>query len=460
MSIFRDPNDLAPTPSRRRFLRQAGIAAAAIGLAPALGGEAAARAAAPIAPLPPPNGGKPITLTMWNPWPAPSPQVTSYTAWIDGYQKAYPNVTIKLYSFPFVTHWTKLIAAMQTGQGPDIDPMTVGYYSAFWDAGWLVPFPETLFPHAQMRKEYQLFDQALAPDGNLYIMLQDYSVPILLYNKQVWREGGLSEKDLPTTWDDCLRLARHLTIRKNGTVQRYGFNVGADWLWFIEDLYYQLGGYIYSADLRQVIYNNDKMIQAIQTHQDMVSKYGVGSFTGAEATLLGQGKNAMMRAWAWMVGLAQQANPHVEIGAAPLPTYTGKPKPYGTGVLAPDLAVLSSASPERREAAFHFLHWIFMTGNRVKNAIDFANIDGGVTPYLPAQSYQTGLVIPAIKARGGDAVYTQDLSNDVQDPLSRAIQQIELTHMSPKAALDQAVQTANHKISGRKLIVHERDQIL
>ena len=456
LDLFERPLD------RRRFLHQAGAAAASASLLAGVGG-AASTLAAKAAASPPPNGGKPITITFWNPWPPPSPNAAFYAKMIAAYQKAFPNVTIKLDSIPWATHWPKLQAATQTGTGPDLDAFHIVYFSQFYNAGLLAPYPDSLFPLDQLRREYSLLDVAVA-DGKLYAMPEDFTIPVLLYNKDVWQKAGLSEKDAPKTWDDAIRMGKELTIRSNGVVKRWGLNIGGttgggNWVWFIEDLYYQLGGYFYNPDGTKVIYNNAQMAQAIALQNDLVKKYGLGDWTSDTPSLLAEGKNAMMRAWAWMVGLAMQANPHANLGALPLPTFTGKPRPYGAGVLTVNFAVMSQAPADRRDTAFHFIHWLFLSGDRIAKNVDAANIDGGVVTYKPAQSQQTGLVIPIIRQHGTDAVYTEDLPTDVENPLIRAIQQITLSNADPKSALDQAAATANHSLRGRRLFDREHAKL-
>jgi len=450
-------------PSRRGFLKLAGGAAAAAGLTTTLGSDLLAYAAArDERALPAPNSGRPISLTMWNPYGAADLPI--YKRWIQSYQRAYPNVTIKLVTLPWAAHWAKLQAAVEAGSGPDIDLMHHDIYGQYYDAGLMVPYPESLFPLSQIKQEYDLRGQ-LASDGKMYLFPIGPTLGMIYYNTEIWRSAGLTAKDIPTTWDDLGRVAQHLTVRKNGAVKRYGFNLGAistatgflhD---FVPDPYYQQGVYMFSADGRKALFGNAQMVKAIQTHQSFFTTYKAASYSGQDGvTQFGNGVNAMTWCYPWLPSYLTSSAPTIKAGAFPLPNYTGAATgPYGRGDVAARFGVMTSASPAKRETAFHFLHWLFMTGNRVTTALTYANFEGALPAYKPAQSRATTVGLDVINKVKDRAVFLGDFPQATQDALDKAIQEIELKGVSSTPALAPAVQTTNRALLFRPYLFTERE---
>ena len=283
----------------------------------------------------------------------------------------------------------------------------------------------------------------------------------IYYNRAIWQSAGLSEseKDYPKTWDDLGRLAQHLTVRKNGTVQRWGMNQSTLFFAIALEMYYQQGVYAFSPDGRTSQMNNPQMIKAIQTHASFVTKYRAGSFTGTDFfTLLSQGKNAMTWAYPWVPAALKGGSSKVEVGAFGLPTFTGRTTPAeGFKQVDGFFTVMASASPAARDTAFHFLQWLFLTGDRTKTALALTDFDGALPAYKPAQALAKGVGLDVILQRKSRAVPVGDYPPAVSDPMDKAMQQIETAGVQPSVALAQAQHTVNHALALRQYRFTERD---
>ncbi|MDF2724072.1 MAG: regulatory protein GntR [Paenibacillus sp.] len=77
----------------------------------------------------------------------------------------------------------------------------------------------TLEPLDVIPGTYRFLEESFTVDGVLYGQPLFFSPLVLCYNKQHFREEGLSEPDSSWTWHDCLDNARKLTKRGD----RYGF---------------------------------------------------------------------------------------------------------------------------------------------------------------------------------------------------------------------------------------------
>ena len=90
---------------------------------------------------------------------------------------------------------------------------------------------------------------------------------LIFYNADYWAEAGLTEADIPRTWDEFRELAKKLTkYDANGDIQVAGFvpnNIlGVFWL----DLHYQLGGKLYGEGAQTVDWNNEAGRKAAGVH--------------------------------------------------------------------------------------------------------------------------------------------------------------------------------------------------
>ena len=73
---------------------------------------------------------------------------------------------------------------------------------------------------------------------------------MIYYNTDIFAQEGLKGSDIPTNWDDFIKLAQQLTIKdSDGKVTRAGCAMNDYWqheyLW--QDLIYQQGGWMYKT---------------------------------------------------------------------------------------------------------------------------------------------------------------------------------------------------------------------
>lgn len=53
-------------------------------------------------------------------------------------------------------------------------------------------------------------------DGKIYYIDFGVMTGAIYYNKDMWKAAGLTEDDIPKTWDEFREVAKKLTITKNG----------------------------------------------------------------------------------------------------------------------------------------------------------------------------------------------------------------------------------------------------
>ncbi len=150
------------------------------------------------------GGKKEVKLTMWvnEDW------LGCYEFLLHEYKKYRPNVTIELKAFPWKTYWAKMRIAMQNGTGPDIFHMHNAFLADF--SPYLKPLPSELFGKDILSSSFGDASVA-AKDGQQYCVNLGRSTGGIFYNKKMWRAAGLTESDIPQTWDELRDVALKLT---------------------------------------------------------------------------------------------------------------------------------------------------------------------------------------------------------------------------------------------------------
>lgn len=191
-------------------------------------------------------------------------------------------------------------------------------------------FKDSLFPYGDQIDDIDDFYPALVEsytvDDQLYCVPKDFSNLALVINNTMWEAAGLTEDDIPTTWDELTAVSTELTTGEQtglvfgGEIER----VGA----FLR----QAGGWIVNEEQTEATAESDENREALTYVQDNVL---AGNFQfarqveagwGGEA--LGTGKGAMTIEGPWIVGALQNDFPDIEWMAAELPE-----GPAGPGTL-------------------------------------------------------------------------------------------------------------------------------
>lgn len=298
-----------------------------------------------------------ITLQAWD-WHAPRAELMN--AKIAEYQELNPHVNIELTILPSQEYWTKALAGVAAGDPPDLIYFHNERLSAFLDV--LEPFPEDLFPLDEMREKYIMFDQAFLLNGKMYFYPTGLMAGLLWYNPSLYEAAGMTDADVPQTWDELAAAAVKLTERDpmgNIDVSGFAFNNSFDSLF--SALKFQSGGWSLSPDLRTVEWDKEPGIQAAQFVYDLIHEYQVtepGFLNFNEA--FGLQRSAQMFGWTWLGGWLRTNYEEFDWKVARMPTPTGSSLPaLGANNYEAGHAVLKGVPDERREEVWRFLRWLY-----------------------------------------------------------------------------------------------------
>ncbi|MHA7174067.1 sugar ABC transporter substrate-binding protein [Arthrobacter monumenti] len=195
----------------------------------------------------------------------------------------------------------------------------VGYASN----GSLEPYAEDL---ENADKFYEGLREAFTYEDQFYCAPKDFSTLALVINTEMWKDAGLTDADIPTTWDELRAVSEKLTTDKtmglafSPEYQR----VGA--------FFAQAGGGLVSDDGTEATVNSVANVEALSYVKSMM-KDGIAAYSsdlgagwGGEA--FGKGMAAMTIEGNWIAGAMSNDFPKVDYQVAELPA-----GPEGMGTL-------------------------------------------------------------------------------------------------------------------------------
>lgn len=288
---------------------------------------------------------KQVTLTFWHRWPESQP---IFEKAIKEFEASHPNIKINMPTIASAQYAAQLQAAVASNDLPDIFSNQAAVPTDQLYQLGLIHELDDLFP--QQKKEE--FYEGTWTDGFTTMNGKVYALPhftprrfahVMYYNLDVLKSAGLSEKDVPKSWDELIAVGKKIR-EKNAEVYPLILGVKTDWLMggFIGQMAsaiypdvlpndgayagfnYKKGEYEHnSAGIVQTM----KFIKQLQDDKLLHPNSLVIDYREASALFAG-GKAAFVIDGTFLTSELQQNNKFNNFGVAPLPTKDGKPQYY------------------------------------------------------------------------------------------------------------------------------------
>lgn len=416
--------------NRRQWIIGSAAGLAAMGIVrPAWAQEAAAEASAtgvPYVKKDQINDGKPIKLTYWE-WVATRAEYQK--RWAQEYQAMYPNVEIEVVMQPWESYFQALSTNVPAGS-PTLYHMHTSRATQFCDAGLMAPIPETIADRDYLNSNWVGFTEGAlsCEDGSINYLPMGTQLPILLINTDMWKEAGLTDADLPRTWEQLRAAAVKLTQRdRRDRITVAGLNMIPQE--YLQNAVYQLGRYLFTADAKRVQVDNPEYKQAVQFFSDLMHVDKV--FDPALAKLQWNaflGKTAAMYiGFSWVVGSVRPLSGEMGWIGIPMPTPTGEFAPaYGNMRFPVDAVVNPYAPEDQRAVAWDFWHYTYSRPSNVLN--DMAINNGFVPAYNPVlgdEAVQSDQVLASL-APAMEYGIISDVPDPIRDEQTQLLEQIIL----------------------------------
>jgi multiple sugar transport system substrate-binding protein len=232
-------------------------------------------------------------------------------------------------------------------------------------------------------------------EDEFYCAPKDFSTLALVINKGLWDAAGLTDDDIPTTWDELTTVAQTLT--KDGVV-----GLGYGWEWQrIGTFMAQAGGGL--VEDGTAVASSQENVDALTYVKDQMTAgtfayaQDVGAGWGGEA--FGKGQTAMTIEGNWITGAMTNDFPDVEYVVAELPE-----GPSGKGTLQFTNCLGMAADSGNQEAALDLAEYLTSTEQQLAFSEAF-----GVMPSIQSAADQWTSDNPDLAAFLAGADYAQGI---------------------------------------------------
>ena len=425
--------------SRRSVLKAGAGVTAAFGVAPyAFSRRASAQA---------------TTLSFWQ-FYAPGGTVATQAKWFEDMVAAWNDqnetkVELAFTPTPEYVNGSKLQTAFASGEGPDIFIISPGDFLRYANGGVLAD----LTPYMEQAAIDDFYEGVMASrmvDGKVHALAMEVEPMAMYYSMDAWDEAGLTEADVPTTWEQTLAVAEQLTNDERFGVlfeTTPGYYQNFTWYPFM----WQGGGDFVDKDGKTSLMRSDGAIQALKFWQDAVNmgvapREPLGNGGGDIGANLVSGYVAMQNVGIWALSDLKVNSPDFRYGVFKLPIPDG-------GTYVTDLggwAFVANAQGQNPEVAAQFCVWALgsMQPDSIQRVADWCTVAKSDMP--PRKSVLENDSAKAAFAEGGLKVFAEQilpggraeprLPPEVYKAVSDAIQATQLAGEDPAAAADTAAQ--------------------
>ena len=280
--------------------------------------------------------------------------------------------------------------------------------------------------------------------GTLWSLPFNNSMPVLYYNKDLFRAAGLDPEKPPETLDELLIDAQKLTIDANntGTPSQWGLNSKEDTHWYLSTMILENGGKIVNDAETEVMYNQPNAVAMLQLWADWVNKYKVmppNQHAESQSDFLAGKLGMMIGSSSQVYTLTSSAAFEVGVGIFPAVGTNPRQIPIGGG----SLIIFKNSDTRISDAAWEFSKFMISKDSDIylttqtgylpiyTDAINWPEIQALITqaPQRKAaiESLPYAVSIPVFAALGNS-----DLA------LRNSVQKVELNAATPQKALDDA----------------------
>jgi multiple sugar transport system substrate-binding protein len=399
----------------------------------------------------------PVTLTVWTRLDQQSTDIFYST-----FQKVNPTIKLEVEHIPGgKNHINKLVAAVAARSMPDCTTLDVVATDQFVGLGalraiddWMAQDPAlsaALFPPGPL-KTGQV-------DGKQYALPFGGDASIVPYNKALYRERGLDPERPPETWDAFTDAAKRLTFDRNGdgTPDVYGFLFipSQPWLttFYWLPYFWMAGGDFVDREKMAFTLSSEAGVKALSYLMDLHLKHkavppsAIGAAASTDNLLdFVQGRVAMCFAGPNVVPRVQRDMPQFSLGIMTHPS-PSRDVPRTSFAGGDNVAVTSSVPANRTAAARQWLK--FMTsveGQRLwleSKVFQPVRKELLEDPYFKEHPLENTILKSYLAAH--DPPRTAHYV-EVQQYLRDAFEEVALKGVTPKAALDKAVERGNELI--------------
>ena len=174
----------------------------------------------------------PVTVNWWT-WD-PN-QAAAYQLCANAFEKANPDITVKITQYDVSDLFTKLTADMVAGDAPDAFQDSVQYFPSYAKQGQLLPLDSYISSSNYKLSQFSVgVDAWKYTDGKQYGLPLDWAATAIYYNAGLLQKAGYTQQQVdsltwnPTDGGTFQKFIEHMTVDKSGVRgDQPGFNKNA-----------------------------------------------------------------------------------------------------------------------------------------------------------------------------------------------------------------------------------------
>lgn len=248
------------------------------------------------------------------------------------FNRLYPKYRLRL--DPQSLGMEKVIVQCLAGVGPDLFDCYSGFQRmAFVRSGAALDVTDTWAKNGMRREDvWPCLVPLFADETRIHGHPDNTHAPAMWFNKDLFDKAGIAYPTPDWTWDECVEIARRLTVRDaRGRPLQFGLLIPR-WDWYATFVP-QWGGRLYTKEGTRCILDAPESVAGAQFLWDLLHKYRVapdltdeiavataGGWGSGPITLLGAERGAMATGgrW-WLCMLRNKDYAHLRLGAVTLP---------------------------------------------------------------------------------------------------------------------------------------------
>ena len=220
------------------------------------------------------------TLDFWSFWGSGARQEVIEEI-IDDFNASQDKIEVKYSYQPWGDIWTKSLSSITAGNPPDVIVQDINSVAQRAEAQQATNLSEYIEEGSSDEFYPQLWD-TVEYEGDAYAVPFNTDTQVIFYNKTLFKEAGISEEQLPQTWEELETVARKLDVKNGDDFERIGFyplwNLGADvWALNADD------GVSWFDKDENVKIDTDNKVEALEWILDWQEYYGQDTINRLEA---------------------------------------------------------------------------------------------------------------------------------------------------------------------------------
>lgn len=328
-------------------------------------------------------------LTFWQ-FYSPGGTVGPQDQWFQTLVKAWNDtnevqIRLEFVPTPAENYYQKVATAFAGGAGPDIFILSPSDFLRYANGNALVDLTPYMDAAAQA-DFYEGVMRSRMVDGKIYALPMEVEPQAIYYDIDAFEEAGLSDADIPQTWEQLLSVAEQLT-----TEDRYGIlfetNPGPYQVFMWSPFMWMGGGDIFTPDGKHSSFNHAGTVQALKFWQDAINsgvapRSALGGSSGDAAANLGVRYCAMQNVGIWAIAQLNNNAPDLNYGLFKMPLPPGGTYTTNTG----GWAFVANAQGKNPEVAAQFVVWAIgsMSDDSIQRVVDWCTVAKSDMP--PRQS--------------------------------------------------------------------------